>query len=64
LLHLWPTALQKSWCQVLKRILHVVAFIVVVAHTVALFAEPSLVHDHTRAAVKETKERLNAHWSL
>jgi len=30
----------------------------------ALIPVPSLVHDHTRAAVKEVKERLAATWKL
>jgi hypothetical protein len=36
----------------------------VVAHKAALFAVPSLVHEHTRAAVQETKQRLSSHWKL
>ncbi len=31
---------------------------------IAPFADASLVHQHTLAAVKETKERLSAHWKL
>jgi hypothetical protein len=39
-------------------------FISAVAHKATSFAAPSSVHEHTRAAVKETKERLSAHWKL